>query len=422
MAQLNLPALLPWQKEVFDDPSRFKVLAVGRRAGKSHLGVIMAFILAFQGKQGFWLAPSYAQAKVGWRLLKRLVLGANQASQKMYGQHLFAVNETEKTITVKNGEGWIQIRTGDNPDLLRGEGLDFVIIDECAFVKESIWTEVIRPALADKNGIALLISTPRGKNWFYRLFMRGQSDSYPGWKSWQLPTSVNPHISPDEIALAEAELPIEKFNQEFNAQFNEGGFTVFTNFRNCLTATPVHSVERFNTTVFGIDWARHEDFTVITVIDTTQDIPTIIHIERFNKMKYDVQLKIINDLIDRYHPWLVIAESNSMGDVLCDELIKQSHSFPVQKFNTSNATKGNIIQRLKKAFESEQIAIPYHPGLLTELEIFEEGYSPTGMTTYSAPAGHHDDMVMSLAFAYFAATSGKDLPTLQTINRHELGL
>ena len=157
------------QKIVHDCTARFRVLASGRRWGKTRLGVYEALEVAFGGGRSWWVSPSYKMGAVGWRPLSRLA-GDMKVAEVKYGERL---------ITFPNG-GSVQCRSADDPDSLRGEGLDFVVLDEASFMAHRTWMEALRPALSDRNGRALFISTPKGRNWFYNLYMRGQSNENNG--------------------------------------------------------------------------------------------------------------------------------------------------------------------------------------------------------------------------------------------------
>ncbi len=141
------------------------------------------------------MAPSYKMAHVGWRLI-------SQIAQQIPGVEIKLADQ----LVVLPGGGSVQVRSADNPQSLRGEGLDGLVMDECAFIQEAAWNEALRPALSDKLGWALFISTPKGRNWFWRLWVRGQEGGEE-WQSWQFPTGTNPYIAPTEIEAARLGLP-----------------------------------------------------------------------------------------------------------------------------------------------------------------------------------------------------------------------
>ncbi len=120
------------------------------------------------------------------------------------------------------GGGEIVVKSADSPESLRGEGLDLVVLDEAAFIDSEVWTDAIRPALSDRKGGAVIISTPAGYNWFHEVFMRGQ-EARDDWQSWQYPTSDNPLIDAAEIEAARESLPARTFAQEYEAAFTADG-------------------------------------------------------------------------------------------------------------------------------------------------------------------------------------------------------
>lgn len=201
--------LHPSQRLVAVHPARFKILACGRRWGKTRLGALLCVTTAVGRGVAWWVAPTYKIASVGWRQIKRL-------ARQIPGA---VVQESERMVTFPGG-GWVQVRSADNADSLRGEGLDFLVIDECAFIVEEAWTEALRPALSDRQGRAMFISTPNGFNWFHTLWERGQ-DTPGDWMSWQFPTLDNPFIEPSEIEAARDTMPEHQFLQEYEAQFLE---------------------------------------------------------------------------------------------------------------------------------------------------------------------------------------------------------
>jgi phage terminase large subunit-like protein len=322
-------------------------------------------------------------SNVGWRLLKEL-------ARQIPGAQ---VRESERTITLP-GKGTIGVRSADNPDSLRGEGLDFVAMDECAFTREEAWTASLRPALADRQGSAVFISTPLGRNWFWRMYQAAIGGE-PGWAAWQLPTSDNPYIVPTEIEAARKLLPERIFQQEFMAQFLEDSGALFRRVTEAATATEI-GMQPGHEYVMGVDWGKHDDFTVLAVLDTGTH--AMVYMDRFAQIDYQVQLGRLKALYERYCPGTIIAEANSMGEPLIEQCTRMG--LPVQPFVTTNATKTAAIDALALAFEQGDIKILNDPILIGELQAYEMERLPSGLMRYNAPEGMHDDTVMSLALAY----------------------
>ena len=211
--------LLPWQKEVYSDKTRFKVIVAGRRCGKSRLSAVALLVEGLKCPQGsavMYVAPTQGQARqIIWDLL--MDLGRDVIS----GSH---VNNMD--ITLINGAK-IYVRGADRPDTLRGVSLTFVVLDEVADIKADTWEKVLRAALSDKKGNALFIGTPKGRNWFYDMYNLGRNGDDEDWKSWHFTTRDNPLIDPKEIEGAKKTLSSFAFKQEYEASFDNAGTDLF---------------------------------------------------------------------------------------------------------------------------------------------------------------------------------------------------
>jgi predicted phage terminase large subunit-like protein len=212
------------QAEIFYDTTRNKVVAAGRRFGKSFLAAITLFVEAAKTEklrsdgvlvdlsleEVYYVAPTFDQGKkILWPLLKEL--GASLIRNKW---------ENTGELELINGRR-ISIKGSDRPDTLRGVGLSYVVLDEYAFMKEEVWELIIRPALIRAEGGALFIGTPDGKNHFWKLYLKGMSGD-PEWKSWHFPSSDNPYLPRSEIEKAKNELSVDRFRQEMEASFESG--------------------------------------------------------------------------------------------------------------------------------------------------------------------------------------------------------
>jgi phage terminase large subunit-like protein len=218
MADLNFQ-LLPWQQTVFSDSTRFKVVAAGRRCGKSRLAATTLLIEGLRcpaGSAVLYVAPTNGQARqIIWNVL--LDLGR----EVIAGSHV-----NNQDITLING-ATIYVRGADRPDTLRGVSLTYAVLDEVADIKPEAWEQVIRASLSDKKGRGLFIGTPKGRNWFFDLFKLGQSGQDEDWKSWHFTTKDNPLIDPKEVESAKKTLSTFAFKQEYMASFDNAGSDVF---------------------------------------------------------------------------------------------------------------------------------------------------------------------------------------------------
>ena len=210
---------LPWQEQVFVDPTRFKVIAAGRRCGKSRLAATTLLLEGLKcpaGSAVLYVAPTNGQARqIIWNVLMEL------GRDVIAGSHI-----NNQDITLING-AVIYVRGADRPDTLRGVSLTYAVLDEVADIKPEAWEQVIRASLSDKKGRGMFIGTPKGRNWFYDLFQLGEDGADKDWKSWHFTTKDNPLIDSDEIESAKKTLSSFAFKQEYMASFSNAGSDIF---------------------------------------------------------------------------------------------------------------------------------------------------------------------------------------------------
>lgn len=225
---IQLPPLHRGQLPVANSLARFRVVCAGRRWGKTRLGVLECLRVALAGGRAWWVAPTYAIGGIGWRVLTGL-------TRQIPGT---VIREGDRTV--RYGAGAVVVKSSDSPDGLRGEGLDLVVVDEAAHTIrwEQVWAQVLRPALSDRQGRALFISTPHGFNHFYELYQEAQRGGE--WAAWQQPTSASPFIDPAEIEAARQLLPALVFRQEYGAEFVQLAGALFRReyFTHILDAAP----------------------------------------------------------------------------------------------------------------------------------------------------------------------------------------
>lgn len=260
--KITLPPLHRSQQDIASHSARFKVVCCGRRRrwGKTLLTSTILLRDALKGKRLWHVAPTYKQTLEGWEYLLRLV------SQMPKGIAKIHLAELQVTFV---GGGSIQMRTADNIDNLRGAGLDGVAVDEAAMIQrlQELWDLVLRPALADKQGWAIFPSSPKHFNFFFDLFERGQSDEFPEWASWQLPTWDNPHIKQEEIDAAQREMEPEDFDQEFGASFTAIGGAIFPllSANRPMYLRPMPAGTEFRRVGIGMDWGTTKQHNAAVV-------------------------------------------------------------------------------------------------------------------------------------------------------------
>ncbi len=200
----------PAQRDIFLNLSRFRVAVCGRRWGKSVLGAETALRVAFSSKQAkiFIVCPTREMVKdIFWDYLKKRAAGLKWRVK---------VNESELSLKRLTNGAVIQLKSADRPDRLRGRGLTLCVMDEYADMEESIWPEVVRPALSDTGGAALFIGTPKGRNHFYELYQQAEGKD---WARWTYRTIDSPFIPNEEVDAAKRDLDERTFKQEYLADF-----------------------------------------------------------------------------------------------------------------------------------------------------------------------------------------------------------
>jgi len=247
--------LHPAQIDIIQRPARFKVVAAGRRFGKGILGISEAFKRGIGGQKCRWISPTYASDsyQAGWGIAENL-------ARQIPGVDVHFQRRTFDFSRL--GGAWLQFRTSEEPDSLRGEGIDFCVFDEAAHVPalQAIWEQCVRPSLMDRRGDAWWISTPKGFNFFNTLYNRGR-DSEPGWASFHYTSFDNPFLDPAEIAALRKDMPALVARQEIDAEFVQLAGAMFKR-QNIVVLEAEPS---------GVRWVRSWDlaFTSKTTSDYT---------------------------------------------------------------------------------------------------------------------------------------------------------
>jgi phage FluMu gp28-like protein len=300
------------------------------------------------------------------------------------------VNRSELLLEYASGST-IQFFSAERYDNIRGFTFEYLVCDEFAFMSEQAWTEVLRATVLVKGRKVLLISTPKGRNHFYKLY---QMDGYnPQYKSFTMSSYDNPIIIPSEIDDARQTLPDHVFRQEYLAEFIDGGAGMFKDVQ--INNTP----EMTGRYYAGIDVGRADDYTVLTVLNNKSEV---VYCERWRQMDWTEIVQKVKEQLLKFNPDTLI-EVNSVGDAVFEMLRNEIPSVYIEPFVTTSKSKQDIIENLIVANQDKSLKVLQTDWLLKELEVFSYDYNPkTRSVKYSAPFGFHDDGVMSLAIAYQA--------------------
>ena len=362
----------PGQNKVLSEAKRFNALCCGRRWGKSALAVNLISETALDGHPAGYFTPTY-----------KLLDGT-------YNECLAAL---DPVISRKNEHQFIELITGGRIEFwsleneLAGRSRKYkrAIVDEAAFNGNlwQRWTESIRPTLSDLKGDAWFLSTPRGKNDFFKIWSRGKAGE-PNWMAWQMSTYTNPYIDASEIDDAKADLPADAFAQEYMAEFSDN---VANPFGYAFIKQCTYPMSTEPPVCFGIDLAKSFDYTVITGLDRNG---SVCYFDRFQK-DWRQTVQTIRNL-----PNVAIAlDSTGVGDPIGEDIARWMSN--VELFQFTSRSKQQIMEGLAVAIQQRKITFP--EGIITdELSNFEYEYTRTGVK-YSAPSGMHDDCVCALALA-----------------------
>jgi hypothetical protein len=346
---------------------RFRTVCCGRRFGKTLLAA--AELIDRGGGEAAgdygWIAPTYFIAERGVEAVREI----GGSFVRIYGQ-----NPVRAEFRGQHGMVRILFLSADNPDSILGLGFRGILLDEAARIDPDTWHYTIRPTISQTNGWALMISTPRGRNWFYDLFTRGNSF-----------TSLdNPYFPREEWEEAKRTTPQDIFKQEYEAQFLEDSAGVFRNLEACLLPEipkPTGDI------AIGCDLAKHTDWTVLIAMD--RKTGACVDMDRFQRLDWPIQKERILAFCRKWRGLLVM-DATGAGDPIYDDLARVWPRIEAVKF--TNQKKVELIQRLVVAIEQRQVSWPAAWEVLTdELKRYEYAIGASGAITYSAPSGFHDD-------------------------------
>jgi hypothetical protein len=302
-----------------------------------------------------------------------------------------------------------------------------VVLDEVADIKEEAYYEIVRPMLIDTGGPMWAIGTPKGRNWFWREHSaaRDREDS----RAWQIPTVgcrienmelirephplENPEVPWAEIINAYQRTPQEIFEQEYLAHFKKFGGSVFRNIQPNLYEPNgvVPEDHKGHMVIMSVDWAKHKDWTVVCV--GCGDCKKELEMDRFNEIDYTVQRDRVKRLYDKWKPEVTLAEKNAIGEPNIELLWEDG--VDVTPWNMTASSKPGLIRSLATALEREDWKFIDDKQATFELEAYEQRTNPnTGRSTYSAPKGAHDDIVIARALMVYAEANMGHAPVYIT--------
>jgi len=393
------------QSEFVRDRTRFKVAACGRRWGKTVGGVadVVGYLLERGAPaRALWVAPTYSQADEAVRIVFD-GLGGTWAEP--------AYNRSTRVMEFVGG-GMLFFRSGEIPRNLRGRGWDLVVVDEAAFIPDDVWLQVLRPALADRGGRAVMLSTPCGAHgWFWEEYQKGIDSGNGEVKAWQFPTWDNPAIPASEIEQMRASLPERVFRQEVAAEFLAGEGAVFSHLALTDDPVPVPLDEAKGGVVVGCDLAKIVDYTVAVALDAGGRVLDML---RMNQVDYSVQVVRVAEFARRYQA-AVYLDATGVGVPVLEQFHVQRPPLSIVPVKFTNDSKRQMVQNLQLMLEREDVKIPRALDVLVqELQVYSAVATASG-PKYGAPRGLHDDCVTALMLAAWGQSVYANPPVHESI-------
>lgn len=413
MIDLNF-SLHDAQLEIFNAKARFKVVAAGRRFGKSYLSAVTLLIEGLKevneygyklGKDRvvYYVAPTFQQAKdILWKLIKQL--GSDVIESTL---------ENTGVIRLVNGRE-IHLKGSDRPDTLRGVGLSYVVLDEYASMKPQVWEEILRPTLADVKAGALFIGTPAGKNHFYKLFKEHANEE--DWAMFSYKTTDNPFLDKGEIRSAKNTMSAAAFKQEFEASFSSVGGSVLD--PSLLVSIPEPEEGSWYMTVdpagFSAADASSSKYASLdeSAICAVKVGPYGWYVGEIQAGRWDVRETAVRimRMAQRFRPVAVGIEKGSLKNALMpymqDNMLRMN-MFPNIREVTHGGKKKTerIVWALQGRMEHGRLFVSDKPNLWIEPLVDQ-------MTDFPNPMAH-DDLLDSLAYIDQLATTVYNLEIFQ---------
>ncbi|MHB1000134.1 MAG: terminase large subunit domain-containing protein [Armatimonadota bacterium] len=391
----------PTQAQWLLDRHPVKVATCGRRWGKTEAAAvdIATYAIANSGSIQIIVAPTYDQSKLISGTVERLLM-----STPMIRSNTRITKTPYPNIQYRGSR--IMARTADDDGRsLRGHSADRVIVDEAAYVRDQVIDEVIGPMLADRNGRLVMISTPFGKNHFYKAFTRGAGGDDPRCRSFRFPSWSNPHINREYIEYQRTVLTDRQFKVEYEAEFADDASSVFP-WSDIQAAISERSCEPDSRSVYvaGIDWARYSDYTAVAVVEVQGSSYRVVALDRFNRMEWHAQVERAADLLCRYRVKGIAADQTSSGDpaieILRNALWGERHlDADIEGVVFTNQSKREMIDNLAIRLAHRELTFPNIEQLVRELQFYEYELTESGNVRTNARRGYNDDCVCALALA-----------------------
>jgi hypothetical protein len=378
------------QKEIIkgfsDSQHKFGVVVTSRQWGKSLLGqnLLLYWLLQKPNQKGAWISPIYNQAK---KVFQELSDASNSIIQQS--------NKAELTIKFINGST-LQFLSSERADSVRGFSFNYMVVDEAAYVNERGFETAILPTLTAIGKKCLIISTPKSKNWFYKYYLKGVSDSIE-YISFRGKSTDNPYIDQSFIAEQRLSLPNDIFRQEYEAEFTDAGSEVFRGVEQACIVPQYNKQDKSSRCFAGIDVGLSNDYSVLTILN---EAGRVLLIDRLRGENISTIANRFNDILSRFRIEGGYVEENGIGAAMRDLIIPRNRR--IRGFTTTQDSKTQIVRTLISDLEAGILELPtkeLEPEMFKELTLYTYKLSNNGKLSFSHPNGIHDDLVDSLMLA-----------------------
>jgi len=369
-----------------DDNIFFIICVIGRQFGKTLISQNMALYWCLNENSVivYWVSPTDSQVQKVYRDIVESVVDSNLLKSKKAGK-----GDTE---IVFNNKSKILFRSAGSEDSLRGQSVDYMILDEAAFFKRDTVETILLPMLNVRGRKCLLISTPKGKNYLYDYFLKGKSEK--GWKSIRYSTLDSPFVNDDLIKMFKDTLPSKLYSQEIEAEFVDSA-SVFNNLNELMILDKLESPINDNYYA-GIDIGLINDASVISIINSEGNL---VNYYRWKSLETPDLISEIIKLNNKWQFKKILIENNNQGLPIYQDLKRKMSN--IIEFNTNSKSKPEIINSLIHLFNTKEIKLIKDDYFKLELESFIFKQNNNGNIKFTADYGFHDDCVISLAIARY---------------------
>lgn len=399
---VGFPKFEKWQADLFDyylnnKTGKWIIIKSLRQVGKSTVAqlLLMYAALTNDNSVSMCVSPILSQSR---KMYEDIIRNFNKVITKNNGSSLEITTINNSKILFKSAEQYDGIRG----ITIKNGGIS--VIDEAAYVKDDVYYSIIVPTTNVYNADIFIFSTPKFKSgFFYNLYMQGLSDDNKIKSFDWCKYDTSKYLDAGTLDMYSERMPKLSFQSEFLGEFIDGEGTVFTDFKSNIHDT---TLTPHLPAIIGIDWSAGTgaDYTVLTIGQVVDGVVNITQQMAFNDKNAQQTIDYIKLTVDTLKSQInseitVVVEKNSIGNVYY-QLLYEALDDDVQLilFNTTNKSKDKIVKQLQVLFETNRINIPNDSKLINELSAYECKINNNGVAIYNAPAGLHDDRVMSLCF------------------------